>query len=278
MIQVWSWVSSRINPNAAAKDYGFTLGALALIRACIFNRSKKQQARMEHSVEIESEKWRDVVMDGALELGVSVSSNQARLLQRHAVELMQWNHSVNLTAITDPEEVAVKHCVDALAPCPLIGESVRILDAGSGGGFPGIPVKIMRSDVSMTLIDSVRKKVSFLKHAIRTLGLKEIHAVHGRLEDLGRSPQYRGKYDLVICRAFSSLEKFVSLAIPFLGNGGRLLALKGPQAEHGHEMPKLEDDGTVFFGNTVFYTRTVPYTLPYLDAKRSLVWLIPKIG
>jgi 16S rRNA (guanine527-N7)-methyltransferase len=191
---------------------------------------------------------------------------------------MQWNRTVNLTAITDPEKVAVKHFVDALAPSPLIGDGVRILDAGSGGGFPGIPIKIMRSDVSMTLMDSVRKKVSFLKHAIRTLGLKEVHAVHGRLEDLGRSPQYRGNYDLVICRAFSSLEKFVSLAIPFSRQGGRLLALKGPQAEHGHEMPKLEEGGTVSFGKTVFYPRTVPYRLPFIDAKRSLVWLIPKVG
>jgi 16S rRNA (guanine527-N7)-methyltransferase len=136
----------------------------------------------------------------------------------------------------------------------------------------------MRSDVSMTLVDSVRKKVSFLKHAIRTLGLKKIHAVHGRLEDLGRSPQYRGKYDLVICRAFSSLDNFVLLSLPFLREGGRLLALKGPQAEQGYEMPKLEEDGTVLFGDTVFYTRTVPYALPYLEAKRSMVWLIPKVS
>ena len=214
-------------------------------------------------------------MTGALELGVRVSSHQVRLLERHAVELMQWNRSVNLTAITDPEEMAVKHYVDALASTPMIGDGVRILDAGSGGGFPGIPIKVLRSEVPMTLIDSVRKKVSFLKHAIRTLGLKEIHAVQGRLEDLGASPQYNGRYDLVMCRAFSSLETFVSLALPFLRKGGRLLALKGPQAEH--ELPKRRADGTISMANTVFYTRTVSYTLPYCNAKRSLVWLVPKI-
>lgn len=228
-------------------------------------------------MEIGSPQWRQMVVDGASELGVAVSSDQVRQLEQHAKELLAWNQSVNLTAITEPREVAVKHCLDAIAPAPLISDGARVLDAGSGGGFPGIPIKIMRSDVSVSLVDSVRKKVSFLKYAIRTLGLKEIHAVHGRLEDLGASPQYREKYDLVVCRAFSSLETFVSLAVPFLRTGGRLLAMKGPQAEHGHEMPMLQEDGTVCFGNRIFYTRTVLYSLPYLDAKRSLVWLIPKI-
>ncbi len=217
-----------------------------------------------------------MVIDGAMQLDITVSANQARKLGQHAKELIQWNQTSNLTTITDPQDVAIKHFVDAIAPIPLIGEGVRVLDAGSGGGFPGIPLKIMRPDVQVTLVDSVRKKVSFLKYTIRTLGLTDIHVVHGRLEDLGRSQQYRAKFNLVVCRAFSSLEKFVSLAVPFLDQGGRLLAMKGPRVEHCHEAPSSFDDGTVFFGSRCFFIHTVSYKLPLIDGRRNLVLLIPK--
>jgi 16S rRNA (guanine527-N7)-methyltransferase len=136
-------------------------------------------------VKIDSEQWRQTVIQGALASGVDVSDDQARIMGRHAVELLQWNRTTNLTAITDPLDVAVKHYVDAVAVAPWIDRGARILDAGSGGGFPGIPLCILRPDLSVTLVDSVRKKVSFLKYAIRMLGLTGIDAVHGRLEDLG---------------------------------------------------------------------------------------------
>jgi 16S rRNA (guanine527-N7)-methyltransferase len=226
-------------------------------------------------VKINSEQWRQTVIQGALACGVEVTAEQARIMQRHAVELLQWNRTTNLTAITDPLDVAVKHYVDAVAVAPWLDRGARILDAGSGGGFPGIPLCILRPDLSVTLVDSVRKKVSFLKYAIRMLGLAGIDAVHGRLEDLGALPLYGGKYDVVVCRAFSALDDFAKLALPFISPFGRLLAMKGPQADHDHEAKNHRGDGKIILGGRTFSLHIHRYRLPLLDAQRSLVQLTP---
>jgi 16S rRNA (guanine527-N7)-methyltransferase len=226
-------------------------------------------------VEIDSEKWRQTLIEGGLALGLEITDSQARTMGGHARELIQWNRVTNLTAITDPIEVALKHYVDALAAAPWIGDRARVLDAGSGGGFPGIPLNIVRPDLTVTMVDSVRKKVSFLKHAVRTLGLSRINAVHGRLEDLGLLPDYRGKFDRVVCRAFSSLDNFASLALPFLSPGGCLLAMKGPRANCANEPADLKDDGVITLGGTSFSVHIHHYRLPFLNARRSLVRLTP---
>ena len=226
-------------------------------------------------MEIDSEKWRQTLIEGAFALGLTVTANQARTMGEHALELLQWNRVTNLTSITDPVNVALKHYVDVLAAAPWIGDRAQILDAGTGGGFPGIPLAILRPDLSVTLVDSVRKKVTFLKHAIRILGLSGIDAIHGRLEDLCLLPQYGGKFDRVVCRAFSSLEDFASLTLPFLSPGGCLLAMKGPQADHAHETANQKDDGSIILGGTSFSIRIHRYRLPFLDARRSLVMLTP---
>ncbi|BBO88940.1 16S rRNA (guanine(527)-N(7))-methyltransferase RsmG [Desulfosarcina ovata] len=231
--------------------------------------------RILPTMEIDSAAWRQTVIDGAAELGVTVSGGQARSMGRHAREMVQWNRVSNLTAITDPLAVAVKHYVDALAVTASLDSGQRVLDAGTGGGFPGLPLKIVRSDLSLTLVDSVRKKVSFLKYAIGALGLGGIRAVHGRLEELGRMPAYRGQFDQVVCRAFASLEDFARLCLPFLAPGGCLLAMKGPQAEHDHEIDAITDDGILLLADTRFTIRIHRYSLPVLGDQRRLVRLTP---
>jgi 16S rRNA (guanine527-N7)-methyltransferase len=224
---------------------------------------------------IDSDSWRQTVVEGAMALGIKVSVDQARTMGRHAQELLLWNRATNLTAITDPLEVALKHYVDATAAAPWIAVGARILDAGSGGGFPGIPLNILRADLSVSLVDSVRKKVSFLKHAIRSIGLSGIDAVHGRLEELVGLPAFRGRFDIVVCRAFSSLEDFARLTQSFLSPGGSLLAMKGPQADHAHESENIRNDRTIILNGSSFAIHIHRYRLPYLDARRSLVRLTP---
>jgi 16S rRNA (guanine527-N7)-methyltransferase len=170
-------------------------------------------------------------------------------------------------------DVAVKHYVDSLAAVPFIGDATRVLDAGSGGGFPGIPLKILRPDLSLTLVDSVRKKISFLKQAIRTLELTDVDAVHGRLESMERQPDYRGMFDLVICRAFSSLVDFVARTEDFLAPGGRLMALKGPQIDHPEEDAGVEGEAVIHHGGKPFSIHVHHYRLPILDSRRRLVTL-----
>lgn len=222
-------------------------------------------------MKIDSGQWQRTVIEGASTLGLKVTVEQARAMGMHARLLLEWNRATNLTAITDPMAVAVKHDVDSIAAVLWIGEAVRILDAGSGAGFPGIPLKILRPDLSVTLVDSVRKKVSFLKHAIRTIGLEGIEAVHGRLEALGESPRYRGAFDMVICRAFSSLETFAERAAGFLASGGSLLALKGPQTDHPSET--AENGSTIRLGGRSFAIHVDPYSLPILNLQRRVVRL-----
>jgi len=222
---------------------------------------------------IDSDQWQRTVIEGASALGLKVTNDQARAMGDHARLLLDWNRTTNLTAITEPMAVAIKHDVDSLAAVCWIGDAVRILDAGSGGGFPGIPLKILRPDLSITLVDSVRKKVSFLKHAIRTIGLEGIEAVHGRLEALGESPGYRGAFDMVVCRAFSSLETFAERTAGFLAPGGSLLALKGPQTDHPLET--AGNGSAIRLGGRSFTIHVHRYQLPVLNLQRRAVRLTP---
>lgn len=222
---------------------------------------------------IDSVAWRQTVIAGARVLGLELSEDQARRMGRHALELIQWNRVTNLTAITDPLEMALKHYVDALAAAAWISHGSRVLDAGSGGGFPGIPLAIGRPDLSVTLVDSVRKKVSFLKHAIRRLDLIDIDAVHGRLEALCRLPRYRETFDVVVCRAFSSLDDFATLTADFLTPGGSLVALRGREANLNHLIVKQSEDGCISLGKIVFEMNIHRYRLPISDAVRNVVLL-----
>lgn len=229
-------------------------------------------------MEIDSKIWRQTIVAGALALKLEITDEQVRAMGQHARELLHWNRVTNLTTITDPLEVAIKHYLDALVTAPWIGNGNRVLDAGSGGGFPGMPIKIVRPDLSVTMVDSVRKKISFLKHAIRTIGLSNIDAVHGRLEALSLLPEYCGKFDRVVCRAFASLEDFANLTRPFLSQGGCLLAMKGPHTNFSQKTLHQTNDGMITLGENSFLIHIQRYRLPFLDAQRSLVRLTPSVS
>ncbi len=115
-------------------------------------------------MEIGSNTWKRLVEEGVKEFGINISGKETDMFAIHAGEMLHWNRRINLTAITDPEEVALKHFIDAIAPVSMISPGSSILDIGSGGGFPGLPVKIVMPSVSVTLVDGSRKKVSFLNH------------------------------------------------------------------------------------------------------------------
>jgi 16S rRNA (guanine527-N7)-methyltransferase len=180
-------------------------------------------------MQIGSPHWKEIIVDGAARFGILVTNQQADLMAAHGRELIEWNKRINLTAIIDPMEVAVKHFLDSLAGLPEIPPQARLLDLGSGGGFPGLPLKIMRPAQSMTLLDSVRKKVHFLKFVIRALQLQSVEVVYGRAESLEVGPDTPGGFDVITCRAVADLESLVSLAAPLLVPNGRLILYKGPK-------------------------------------------------
>ncbi|MBI5699651.1 16S rRNA (guanine(527)-N(7))-methyltransferase RsmG [Candidatus Saganbacteria bacterium] len=152
-----------------------------------------------------------------------------KLFNLYRKELLEWNQKFNLTAITGPEEIKVRHFEDSLSILQAIDlTDQKVVDIGAGAGFPGIPLKIVRPRIKLTLIEATRKKVEFLKHMISVLDLKDTEAVWGRAEEL---PQYFGKYDVAVSRAVAKLPTLVKYCLPYLKPGGIMIAQKQDQIE-----------------------------------------------
>jgi len=204
-------------------------------------------------MQIGSEKWLDLLRQGAAELACDLPPEACAAFTSYAQQLLVWSRKINLTAIKDPHDIAVKHFLDSLAPAPLIPPGACLLDIGAGAGFPGLPIKILRPDVAVSLVDASRKKVSFMQQIIRRLALENTAAFHiraetlaamdstkrpsrTRLQNLNRHTDQSGPslpvhFDVIIARALTSLKAFMGLARPLLAENGRMIALKGPLAE-----------------------------------------------
>ena len=181
---------------------------------------------------------KELLKKGAEELGIGLTDAQLNSLNLFAEELKKWNRKINLTAITDDEGIAVKHLVDSLSLLKVVRGPGRLLDIGSGGGFPCIPVKIVQPDLDIVSVDAVVKKVSFQKQAVRLLNLTTFTAMHVRAETLAE--QYAESFDWVVSRAFSDIPSFVAMALPVLKQEGRIVAMKGRNA--AEEIAAAEGD------------------------------------
>lgn len=223
---------------------------------------------LRREIDFESPAWARLLSEGARSMGMDLDPSQIARFAVHATELVQWNRFTNVTAITDPVEVAAKHFLDTLPASPLPPSESWLLDIGSGGGFPGIPLKILRPDLKVTLIEASRKKVSFQSYIITTLGLKGVEARHIRAEDLKRGLQPESKkYDVIISKAVSRLDRFLDQAAPLLDQPGMLIAMKGRSVEAEMEAARSRIEAE---GLTVFKKR---YRLPFLDIERFLIVL-----
>ncbi|MCA1784964.1 MAG: 16S rRNA (guanine(527)-N(7))-methyltransferase RsmG [Desulfobacteraceae bacterium] len=200
-------------------------------------------------------------------MGISLTRDQVDQMACHAAQLEQWNRKINLTAITNPQDIAQKHFLDAIAVLPYMDQGnnhqKKIVDMGSGGGFPGLPIKLLNPDMQMVLVDASRKKVHFLKHVIRMLGIKGITAVHCRVEALHQDPDFAGRFDGVLARGFAGLESLAQLAAPLVTPAGTIYALKGPGAK-AESTPDLESRFNIQYDW---------YTLPFTGGERCLVRL-----
>lgn len=197
-------------------------------------------------------------------IGVPITESQAAQCAHFAALVVETNQTLNLTRITEPEAMAVKHFADSLTllkAVPDLKHGARVCDVGTGAGFPGVPLKIVRPDLQLTLVDSLRKRLSFLGGALETLAIPDVTLIHTRAEELKNA-----RFDLVTARAVAALPKLIGWCAPLVKPGGLFVAMKGAELE--------DDEGTVAkYGLT--FIRQVEITLPDTESSRRnlLVWV-----
>ena len=203
---------------------------------------------------------------GAEELGIAISSRQLESFTMYANEMCKWNRKINLTSITLPEEIAVKHFLDSLTILKHVDIRGKLIDLGSGGGFPGIPIKILAPDMRIVSVDAVEKKINFQRHVIRTLDLNDFTALHSRVENL--PPIYKNSFNCVVSRAFTDITEFVKYALPFLAEQGIIIAMKGKDGrkEADAAIEKLNSLGAIV-------SEVHEFQLPILKDLRTLVMI-----
>jgi 16S rRNA (guanine527-N7)-methyltransferase len=181
---------------------------------------------------------RQLLADGAAQLGIRLDDLSLNRFATLAGELRRWNARVNLTALTATREVIARHFLDSLTVAPLVPAGARLLDLGSGGGFPSLPLAIARPDLSIVSLDATLKKIHFQRHAVRILGLDRFQAIHGRAEQLAAAMP--ANFAVVVARAVTGIATLVRLGLPLLATGGRVIAMRGPQgiaeAAAAHEL------------------------------------------
>lgn len=210
-------------------------------------------------------------IEDARQFGVELSSTQVDQFEIYFRELVKWNERTNLTSIVEYDAVAVKHFLDSLSLAPVLRDAKSLVDIGSGAGFPGLPLKIARPDLNVTLLEATGKKVAFLNHIIETLKIHRIIAIQSRAEELARSPDHRECYDAAVARAVAELPTLSEYALPFVRVGGIFVAQKGRQIEEetAHAQHALD-----MLGGRL--REIIPVQLPGLE-KRHLV-VIAKVA
>ncbi len=204
-------------------------------------------------------------------LNINLEDNQAEMFYKYMNLLIEWNEKMNLTAIIEPSEIILKHFADSLTIKKYINENEQILDIGTGAGFPGIPLKISENSFKITLLDSLNKRINFLKEVISKLNLQNIRAVHGRAEEFIKQNGEREKYDVVTSRAVARLNILVEYMLPFVKIGGKCICMKASNIEE--ELNEAEKAIDVLGGKIEKIDTII---LPESDIERKII-IIKKI-
>ena len=199
-------------------------------------------------------------------LNINLTNEQVLKFYKYMNLLLEWNEKINLTAITNPEEIILKHFVDSLTIGKYINKGESLVDVGTGAGFPGIPIKIYRDDINVTLVDSLNKRVKVLNIFIEELMLERIEAIHSRAEEFGRNKKYREKFDVSTSRAVANLATLSEYLIPLIKQQGKSICMKGSEIEEELNNSKKAID---VLGGKIL--KVDEFTLPNSDIKRNII-------
>ena len=182
--------------------------------------------------------FKNKIIELSNKINVEITDEQISKYYEYMNLLLEWNEKINLTAITKEDEIILKHFIDSMTVIKYIEKNSEIIDVGTGAGFPGIPIAIMRKDTNLTLLDSLNKRVIFLNEVSYNLNLKNIKNIHGRAEDFGQNKNERENYDIAISRAVANMTTLVEYLIPFVKIGGYCICMKGSEIESEIEQAK----------------------------------------
>lgn len=212
----------------------------------------------------------DILKSGLIEFGLEFDNFKIKQLMDYYELLLEWNSFMNLTTITEFDEVCTKHFLDSLSICRIIDctKEFSLIDIGTGAGFPGIPLKIVFPNMEITLLDSLGKRVKFLNEVIKKLDLKNIDAIHGRAEDFAKSGIMREKFDVCISRAVANLSTLSEYCIPYVKIGGCFVSYKSEKTTK--EISEAEKAINILGGKVV---RCAEFVLPNSDIYRNLIMI-----
>ena len=171
------------------------------------------------------------VKQKAQEIGYTLQEEQLEQFFTYKELLIEWNKKMNLTAIEQEEDIITKHFIDSLSIASYIPDTAKVIDIGTGAGFPGIPLKILKKDLSITLLDSLNKRITFLEEVIRNLSLENIQAVHARAEELAHKEEYREQYHIAVSRAVAPMHTLLEYMLQYVKIGGKCICMKGPNLQ-----------------------------------------------
>lgn len=199
------------------------------------------------------------LINGFKNININADEQTAEKFIIYMNELISWNEKVNLTAITEPNEIITKHFLDSAAAAEYIGENASVIDVGCGAGFPGLVLKLIRSDIKLTLLDSLEKRLKFLDCVINETNTSNVELLHMRAEDGGRDKKYREKFDVAVSRAVANMAVLSEYCLPFVKTGGKFIALKGPKTSE--ELKEAENAVKRLGGKVIgVYESKIPET------------------
>ncbi len=208
----------------------------------------------------------DLMIDYGKEINIVFTEEQLQKFYQYMNLLIEWNEKINLTAIVEPKEIILKHFIDSLTIIKYIEPNKSVIDIGTGAGFPGIPVKIMREDLDITLLDSLNKRIHFLNEVIQKLELKNITAIHARIEEFAKNKQYRETFDVATSRAVANLTTLSEYMLPMVDLKGMAICMKG--SEINEEISKSKNSIKLLGGKI---DKIEEFTLPKSDNRRNLI-------